>query len=219
MIGIYKITSPTGKVYIGQSIDIEKRFYNYRKIRCKNQRILYNSFLKHGVESHVFEIIEECCVEELNTIERYYQDLYSVIGSNGLNGRLVSCKDRSGKLTESHKIKISIANKGRKHTACAKLKIKESKMNISKETRMKMSISQTGKIRSLEHINNIKKSTKGVKKTKNPDKLRMDKIVLDTENGIFYTVNELSKLHNKKAIYFYHKLLGINKNKTNYIYV
>ena len=29
MIGIYKITSPSGKVYIGQSIDIERRWKKY----------------------------------------------------------------------------------------------------------------------------------------------------------------------------------------------
>jgi predicted GIY-YIG superfamily endonuclease len=42
MIGIYKITSPTNKVYIGQSLDIEKRFVNYKGLFCKQQTKLYN---------------------------------------------------------------------------------------------------------------------------------------------------------------------------------
>jgi predicted GIY-YIG superfamily endonuclease len=30
MIGIYKITSPTGKIYIGESSNIEKRIHTYK---------------------------------------------------------------------------------------------------------------------------------------------------------------------------------------------
>ena len=36
MIGIYKITSPTKRIYIGQSINIEKRFKSYEKLNCKS---------------------------------------------------------------------------------------------------------------------------------------------------------------------------------------
>lgn len=51
MIGIYKITSPTGKVYVGQSVDIEKRWNQYKN---ENKSFvgprLYNSLLKHGLD-------------------------------------------------------------------------------------------------------------------------------------------------------------------------
>lgn len=33
MIGIYKITNPNGKVYIGQSIDLERRLYYYKNLK------------------------------------------------------------------------------------------------------------------------------------------------------------------------------------------
>ena len=37
VVGIYKITSPSGKIYIGQSIDIQKRFKHYKQLHnCKN---------------------------------------------------------------------------------------------------------------------------------------------------------------------------------------
>lgn len=42
-IGIYKITNPKGKIYIGQSIDIDKRINTYRLMHCKDQKLLYNS--------------------------------------------------------------------------------------------------------------------------------------------------------------------------------
>ena len=38
--GIYKITNPKGKVYIGQSIDIYKRFKSYKYSGFKMQRKL-----------------------------------------------------------------------------------------------------------------------------------------------------------------------------------
>jgi group I intron endonuclease len=54
MTGIYKITSPTKKVYIGQSKDIIKRFKSYNQKLGKGQPRLNNSFLKYGIKNHVF---------------------------------------------------------------------------------------------------------------------------------------------------------------------
>jgi len=88
MIGIYKITNPSGKVYIGQSIDIEKRFKGYKSEKCTaytNQIRLKNSMLKHGWENHIFEVVCECEIGDLNKLERKYQDEYNVVGPQGLN--------------------------------------------------------------------------------------------------------------------------------------
>ena len=93
MIGIYKITSPTNKVYIGQSINIERRFKNYKSIsQTRGQVMLHNSFKKHGVNNHTFEIVEECIVESLNERERYWQEFYNVL-EGGLNCLLTDTKD------------------------------------------------------------------------------------------------------------------------------
>ena len=85
MIGIYKIISPSGKVYVGQSINIESRIKKYASCNCKLQVRLYSSIKKYGWENHIFEILEECSIEELNSRERYWQDQYECIGKNGLN--------------------------------------------------------------------------------------------------------------------------------------
>jgi predicted GIY-YIG superfamily endonuclease len=37
---IYKITSPTGKIYIGQTINLLGRIKSYKHLSCKNQRKL-----------------------------------------------------------------------------------------------------------------------------------------------------------------------------------
>src|SRR6478736_5572293 len=43
MIGIYKITSPSGKIYIDQSKNTNIRFRDYKSLKCKKQIKLYNS--------------------------------------------------------------------------------------------------------------------------------------------------------------------------------
>lgn len=102
MIGIYKIKSPTGRVYIGQSVDVTRREGSYRAMyNCKQQVRLYASFVKYGFSEHIFEVVEECSVEELNTRERYWQDFYNVLGEYGLNCVLTKTKDRSGKQSKS----------------------------------------------------------------------------------------------------------------------
>lgn len=85
MIGIYKITSPSKKIYIGQSINIQKRFNQYKWSKAKSQPILHRSFKKYGIDKHKFEII--CCCEKSNLykMEAYYQILFSANGKNGLN--------------------------------------------------------------------------------------------------------------------------------------
>ena len=115
-IGIYKITSPTGRTYIGQSVHINKRFNSYsKKGQCNPQIRLNKSFLKYGVINHKFEIVEECKINELNDRERYYQDLYNVTCPyKGLNCRLTTTNDKSGKLSEETKSKMSKAHKGKK---------------------------------------------------------------------------------------------------------
>lgn len=83
--GIYTITAPDGKVYVGQSIDVITRFRGHRNSKGRSQTKLRASFEKHGCESHKFEIIQECRKEKLYEMERHYQDLYDATGENGLN--------------------------------------------------------------------------------------------------------------------------------------
>jgi len=97
MVGIYKITSPSNRTYIGQSINIKIRWAKHRSLvdSHKSSR-LCSSFKSHGVESHIFEILEECEVSQLNERERFYQDFYDVLGPNGLNCKLTESSDLSG---------------------------------------------------------------------------------------------------------------------------
>jgi group I intron endonuclease len=131
MIGIYKITSPIGKVYVGQSVNIERRFKSYTNMNVKNQKLtkLYRSFLKHGVDKHTFEVVIECLESELNRYERYYQDLFNCL-DNGLNCRLTKTSDKSGRVCKETLVKMSEVAKGnnnwlgKKHTQESKDRIR-----------------------------------------------------------------------------------------------
>ena len=104
--GIYKITSPSGKIYTGQSVNIENRFKKYRKKNsCKSQVRLNRSFNKYGISNHVFEILEVCSESQLNNRERHYQDLSNCTNENGLNCRLTKSNDKSGKLNKEMLLK------------------------------------------------------------------------------------------------------------------
>lgn len=100
---IYKITSPTGRVYIGKTVCFSERMRHYSKATIKTQRLLYHSFLKYGVEIHAVEILEECQKdEELLVLEKLYIEKYNTYQINNKKGMNLtlggegSCKYPSG---------------------------------------------------------------------------------------------------------------------------
>ena len=125
-IGIYKITSPTNRIYIGQSIDIDRRFRFYKNLNCKTQPVLFRSFQKYGVINHTFEIIELCDFEFLNIKERYWQEFYNVL-NGGLNCNLVATDVLPKKHSQETKDKISNSNKGKKISLESKIKMSKTK--------------------------------------------------------------------------------------------
>lgn len=162
MIGIYMIISPSNKIYIGQSINIEKRFLTYKRYDCKNQVKLYNSLIKYGFNNHEFKILSECLISELNINERYYQDLYSSLGINGLNCKLTKTNDKSGKLSDNTKTNISLGNKGKVRSFETKLKLKNINLGRkhSDETKRKISSSNIGRKSVMLNKSHSEKSKK-----------------------------------------------------------
>ena len=87
-IGIYKIENLiNGSIYIGQSIDIEKRWSTHISILNQNNHYnahLQNAWNKYGSENFKFSIIEECKQFELNDREIYWINKYDSF-INGYN--------------------------------------------------------------------------------------------------------------------------------------
>jgi len=143
--GIYKITSPSNKVYIGQSIDVLKRWNKYYNLNCKQQPKIYSSLLKYGANKHKFEIICQCDRIELNNLEIYYIDLYKSFNNNtGLN--LLSGGNNNIFSNET-RLKMSLSKKGKKRPPLTN----EHKENLSK--------AKKGKIFSKIHKENLSKAS------------------------------------------------------------
>lgn len=108
MIGIYKFTNKlTGESYIGQSVNIEKRYNQhknrYDKFGGKDSSIedtYFHSMLRHyGFHNFDFEVLEECSKEQLNEKEIYYIALHSSLYPNGYN------KNPGGNMPHTNAIK------------------------------------------------------------------------------------------------------------------
>ena len=118
--GIYKITNLiNGKVYIGQSQDIEHRWqeHRYNMYRKKYQNIiLYKALKKYGIDNFSFTILEECAPEELDVKEiQYIKSFKSYVGfddCNGYNMTLGGDGNRGAERTTEWNLRISEGHKG-----------------------------------------------------------------------------------------------------------
>ena len=103
MIGIYKITNKnTGKSYIGQSNDIERRFKEHQIARKKSRIPVDIAIQKYGKDLFTYEIVEECLIDQLNEREKHWTEFYDTF-NNGYNCNQSSIGENNGraKLTES----------------------------------------------------------------------------------------------------------------------
>lgn len=175
---IYKITSPSGRIYIGQTIDYNKRLTKYRCGDSKGQIKLYRSFNKYGIENHIFEIVEECDVELLNERERHYQDLYDVL-NEGLNCLLTETNHLSGKRCKE---------------TCDKIKENNAKYWLGKhhsiKTKDKISKANTGKNKIGKIPNDITRNKMSLAKVKKVLNINTNEITTVKEICIEYNLNE-----------------------------
>ena len=92
-MGIYKITNIiTDECYIGQAVDIYKRWNDHCKcglgIDTPPGNKLYKSMQEYGLENFTFELLTECKQSELNEKEKYFIELYqaNIYGMNSTGG-------------------------------------------------------------------------------------------------------------------------------------
>lgn len=79
MIGIYKYQNLiNGKVYIGQSMDIDRRKREHLHVNKKGYYCMpfHRALQKYGIEHFSFEVLEECLKTDLNKREKYYIEKY-----------------------------------------------------------------------------------------------------------------------------------------------
>lgn len=82
--GIYKIENLiNGKIYIGQSIEIEKRWKKH--LAAQDDFLIHKAIRKYGKNNFNFTILEECDIKDLDEKECYWIKFYDTIIPNGYN--------------------------------------------------------------------------------------------------------------------------------------
>lgn len=117
---IYKIVSPNGKIYIGQTINKKQRKYHYNSGCYKEQIKLWNNVQCYNWNpASTFEIIEECeCGLDkinLNEREKFWINYFDSF-KNGLNCNEGGHGNLGHKASDETKLKMSNSKKGVKHS-------------------------------------------------------------------------------------------------------
>jgi len=173
--GIYKITSPSGRVYIGQSWNIYRRWRHHRN-DPRSDGLLQRSFRKYGVNKHVFEVIfplpRDTDAATINEAERFFIGLFAERGISMLN---LTEGGRNARMSAEQKEKIRQALKGYERTAEHKANISQSKKGVPKPESYKRHLRETmkgrpatwlrGKKLSPEHVEKIRLTSTGRKHT------------------------------------------------------
>jgi group I intron endonuclease len=189
---VYMITSPTGRIYIGSTKNIQNRIKSYRTLNCKNQVKLYNSLLKYGWENHIFEVIMECLIEEVLRYECILGNYFNVLDKHeGLNLVLPKISDLYRSVSEETINRQSEARKGKRLSQVTKNKIAiASKNRIWKDSsKKKISDSKKGKPRPQYVIDIIKDKDKKI-----IIQYDLQDIFIKEWFGVYSTAREL-KLH------------------------
>jgi len=197
MVGIYKIVSPSNKIYIGQSTNIDQRWYYYKKLYCKSQTKLYYSLKKYTPEKHNFIIIEECPENMLLERETYWKNYYKVLDQPSLCCRI---DGKGGKNSNETKLKMSISakkagmgkwNKGRTQ---------------SKEEKQLRSQIKLGYKPTSSHIENMRKGMLGKNATP---------ILCINDNKSYSSIREAAKILNLNERSIQNHLTGLTKSLKN----
>lgn len=181
--GIYTITSPSGRMYVGSAKNFKLRrtrhFYELRSGRHDND-ILQKAFNKYGEENLIFSKLLCCEPKDLLMYEQRAIDIlkpaYNIclIAGNclgkkhSIESRAKMSRVQKGKVvSEESKTRMSIAQKGRTVSSEHKAKIgAANKGRIqSQEEKDKRALKNTGKKRTEEFKKRMSDMNKGRKLT------------------------------------------------------
>ncbi len=131
MGAIYKLTSPSGKEYIGQTQQaLDERIKQHTKQpHCV---ALYAAIQKYGIESFKVEILCECDDRHLDMLEKVFIAEYNTLCPYGYN---IRTGGSNGLHCEESRERMRLAKLGEKNHNFGKPRTETAKENISKAKR------------------------------------------------------------------------------------
>ncbi len=157
---VYMITCIiTNRIYVGSSVNINKRWSYYKKLNCSSQVKLYNSFLKHGLGNHTFKEIWKGDIKDMLKYEAMIGIYYEALDrEKGLNLKLPKINDKYSCVSEETKLKQSIAKIGHSMPENTKMAINKANKGRKREYKSRnLSKEQRDKIRERALKNNLGK--------------------------------------------------------------
>ena len=118
-MGIYAITATNGKVYVGGTTNMKKRWSRHKGMTYKGNNHLNNSFREFGVDKHSFKILEECERNILEEREIFWKTQYlSEVGGDMTqvlfhyvnDGKILTEHSKATKKRISESMQIAKAN-------------------------------------------------------------------------------------------------------------
>lgn len=205
--GIYKITSPVGRVYIGKALDLKRRKSEYKYLKCKTQHFVYRSILKYGFDSHIFEVIENCPADLLNAREVYYIALFKTNNCRYPDDNGMNCTDGGE------------GSYGFKHTNESKRRMSDKQKQLRRSSESNLKRSATLKGRPIPP--NCLKKLVGSKQSEEHKAKRIQGLfrkVINTDTGhIYNSVREAAETNNINRDTLKGWLSGRYPNKSNLI--
>lgn len=156
--GVYAITNTeTDKMYVGSSVNLQKRLREHRIALCKNSHHsikMQRAWGKHGAENFRFATLLLCSPKDLLFYEQRAIDAFKSATRAGYNVAATAGSSLGVKHSQETRAKLSIAMRGNKHALGVK---------PSAETRARLSAAGKGRKKSAEHRAKISASQKGKK--------------------------------------------------------
>jgi group I intron endonuclease len=109
--GIYSITSPSNKMYIGQSINVERRLQTHKSMLRRGNHTntrLQGACNKYGLDNLVFKLVECCEKDTLDTREQWWIDNHNTpynmsrVAKNNMADPAVAKKASKTKKANAH---------------------------------------------------------------------------------------------------------------------
>lgn len=129
---IYKLTSPSGRCYIGQTIHLDRRIKSYRRLNCKEQHKLYNAIIKYGFDNMKLDVLfqynstdrsklnilldamEKFCIKKYDSVHSGYNIRFGGTGGKCTEETLEKMRFAQSNRSEETKRKMSEWQKGKR---------------------------------------------------------------------------------------------------------
>lgn len=213
--GIYCITTPTNKIYVGQSRNIQKRMNVYSSLTCKSQVKLLNALKKYSLKECNVDILHSLNKSDPQLLYNFFEVLFiEGFKEEGWEMLNIRAGGSRGKNSKSTREKISKHHKENPNSGVFK-----KGHIVSSATKKRQSMSKKGKATGRVGVSYVQKAVAAAR-IANKGHNYNGKPVINKETGEIYSSAKkaAASLPNVSYSAFRAMISGQNTNKTAMVY-